>query len=90
MEIIELQFKPSRQFLIKLLQNILVYLLCERAQIPFNFDHFERFLEKTQKEDNECYKKMKQLKIAKDTYEKIVALKQVIKDAAALLTSVCQ
>ncbi|KAG5670562.1 hypothetical protein PVAND_000816 [Polypedilum vanderplanki] len=78
---IDLDFKPTKQFLIKLIQSILLYLLHERTQIPFSFDVFERFL-KNKKFDGEtkCYKTKNQIKIAQETYEKICSLKEIIKN----------
>jgi hypothetical protein len=74
---IELCGKPTRTLLTNLLQQLMVYLLHERAQIPFSFDVFEKFLANKHSEKIKCYKTEKQVSTAKETYEKICSIKQV-------------
>jgi hypothetical protein len=74
---IDLSGKPTRTLLTKLLQQLLVYLMHERAQIPFSFDVFEKFLNKNSEQQLKCYKTQKQVNTAKETYDKICSLKQV-------------
>lgn len=82
--LIDLNFKPTKNFETKLVISLFDYLLHFRAQIPFHFDLFERFIQtKTRTENNEDvskkpdWKTEKQIKLAVETYEKICLLKVV-------------
>lgn len=79
---IDLDLK-SNNLMTSLVQSILDLLLHERAQIPFPFEVFEKFItNKTNK--TECskikhYKELNQINLAKETYDKICSFKQVRK-----------
>lgn len=79
---IELNIKPSVKLGQKLVKSLFEFLLCSRAQIPFNFEIFKKFVEKktlaSEDENNkQDWKTENQLKIAAETYVKICTVKQV-------------
>jgi CMP-2-keto-3-deoxyoctulosonic acid synthetase len=75
---INLQIRPSKDLLNKVVMSLLDYLLFSRSQIPFHYELFRTFVSKAVAvERKNDWKLEKQLKLANDTLERISALKRV-------------
>lgn len=76
---IDLNTKPSKELRNTLLLSLFEHLLYLRAQIPFRFESFKKFIERkaAEPEKKADFKILRQLKLALDTYEKICAVKEV-------------
>lgn len=77
---INLRFRPSQDLVNKIVMSLFDYLLFSRSQIPFHFELFKKFINKSTKvrdEKKSEWKLEKQLKLAAETLEKICTLKQV-------------
>lgn len=74
---IDLNVKVSPEFSCALTKGIVDYLLYYRHQIPFNFELFEKLIK--QKEETTCFRKLKLINLAKNTYESICQVKTVRK-----------
>jgi hypothetical protein len=83
---VNLSFKPHQEISKKLVISFFNYLLHIRSQIPFNFSVFEKFIDKSNNDDQTpdgCrdtkldWKTKKQLRLAHETYEKIRAMHTV-------------
>lgn len=79
---VNLQLRPSQDFLNKLLSSLLDYLLFSRSQIPFHFELFKKFVENKRltvddSEKKSNWKVEKQMKLANETLENILIMKQV-------------
>jgi hypothetical protein len=74
---INLDFKTTPEFACSLTTSVVNYLLHYRNQIPFTFDIFERTIKKIQLEEIECFKRLKSINLATETYERICEIKKV-------------
>lgn len=75
---INLDFKATTDFLCSLTTSVVNYLLHSRNIIPFTFEQFEKSLKKIQTEEISCFKRLKTVNQAKETYERICEIKEVI------------
>lgn len=73
--IINLNFKPTGDFAINLLNKTFDFLLYNRSQIPFTVEILQNFVNKGTEND---YKKVGQRNKAQQTFNNILAVKQVI------------
>lgn len=74
---INLDFKTSPEFACSLTTNVINFLLHYRQIIPFNFEMFEKFIKKIKLEEVSCFKRLKSINSAKETYERICEVKEV-------------
>lgn len=74
---INLDFKSTPEFACSLTTSVVNYLLHYRNQIPFTFEIFEQSIKKIQQEEITCFKRIKSINAARETYERICEIRKV-------------